>query len=196
MRKSSKKHSVDRTRLTWVLAVLVASMTIGTVVLGVLEPSRVLLSKGATHLAATYNTAWASQVARTRIPIDANRWQSIVIHNVGEDLKLNCSGDRASDAVVHFAIPADATATLITTLWAGQKYVPNHRGTIHIGLQLPKGEHVATEAQTNTLIELIWDLQARCVISADRIFVHTDLSDRACGPDPLYPYNWRDFLRQ
>jgi hypothetical protein len=86
--------------------------------------------------------------------------------------------------------------TLITVQWASQKDLPNDAGTIHIGLQLAEGKTTASYAQVkDALVPLLYDLQVRCNISSHGIYVHRELSDQACGPDPLYPYNWRDALR-
>ncbi len=193
MSKASGKHNVDRTRLTWVLAALVASMTIGTVVLGVLEPHKIISSK-VKYLAATYNTPSSEKITNTNIPIEANQWRAIVIHTVGRDLRLNClSDDGHYGDIVHFAISPNAEI-LITTKWVSQEPVKKYPGTIHIGIQLRKGRRDATLAQARALAALIIDLQARCNIPASRVYLHSQLSQRACSKNPLYKYNWRKVL--
>jgi hypothetical protein len=195
MAKTSKKQqAVDRTRLTWVLAVLVAAMTIGTTLLGVLEPEHAL-SAQAKYLAATYNTDRSSQIAQTQTPISSERWNTVVIHRIGSDLRLPClNGDPKRPAPpVHFAITPEA-ATLVTTQWESQKDIRGHAGQIHIGIQLAAGQTGATYEQAQALVALIRDLQARCSIPTHKVYLHSQLSERACLPDPLDGYLWRKAL--
>ena len=189
-----RKHAVDRTRITWVLAALVASMTIGTVVLGVLEPHRVISSE-VKYLAATYNTPSSAKITNTSVPIERDRWQALVIHAVKNDLRLHCLSEAnfPSD-LVHFAVSADSEI-LITTKWANQKPVRKYLGTIHIGIVLPHGETQATLNQARALVALIRNLQARCHIPASRVYLHSQLSQNSCClADPLVRYNWRQVL--
>ncbi len=194
MGRASKKQDLDRTRLTWVLAALVTSMTLGTVVLGVLEPHKIISSK-VKYLAATYNTPSSAKITHTNIPIEANKWSAIVIHIVGDDLQLNCLKDNNNynGDIVHFAISPDAEI-LITTKWVSQQPVKKYPKTIHIGIQLQRNRSDATLAQAQVLVSLIRDLQARCNISASRVYLHSQLSSHACCHNPLYRYNWRKVL--
>ncbi len=193
MGRASKKQDIDRTRLTWVLAALVASMTVGTVVLGVLEPHKIISSK-VKYLAATYNTPSSAKITHTNIPIEANKWQAIIIHVVDSSLRLNCLSDNAHNGdIVHFAIDTDAEI-LITTKWVSQQPVKKYSKAIHIGIQLRKGRKDATLAQAQVLVALLRDLQARCNISASRIYLHSQLSSHSCCKNPLYRYNWRKVL--
>jgi len=187
-----KKHSVDRTRLTWVLAILVAAMTIGTVVLGVMEPNQAF-STESTYLAATYNSDRTSKISRTDIPIEGERWHAVNIHLVGKDLKLRCLARGGKAPVPHFVISPDAEI-LITNQWANQKDIIGYRGMIHVGLQLPPSKREASLQQAESLVLLLKDLQARCKIQAGNIFLHGQLSNRLCQPDPLCRYNWRQVL--
>ncbi len=193
MGRAAGKHTVDRTRLTWVLAALVASMTIGTVVLGVLEPNRIISSR-VKYLAATYNTSSSAKIGHTSIPIEKDAWQAIVIHRIGPDLRLHCLSEKGFPGdLVHFAITEDANI-LITTKWASQEPVRRYYGTIHIGLNIAKGKKDATLAQAQALVALIRDLQARCGIPSSRVYLHSQLSQNSCCNDPLVRYNWKQVL--
>ncbi|NLX04006.1 MAG: hypothetical protein GXY33_02560 [Phycisphaerae bacterium] len=188
MAKAAKKQVVDRTRLTWVLAVLVASMTIGAVFLGVLEPNRAL-SAEAKYLAATYN---ASPTSRTQTPINKRQWDAVVIHRVGSDLRLSCLAHEHTGVApaVHFAISPQAE-TLVTSQWENQRDVTGYPGKIQIGIQLAPGQTHASHDQAKAVVNLLRDLQARCNVPAHKIYLHSQLSNRACHPDPLECYNWR-----
>jgi hypothetical protein len=193
----SKKYSVDRTRLTWVLAALVASMTIGTVVLGVLEPHKMLKNAKTTYLAATYNTDSATKISRTSVPIETDLWQAIVIHTTRnsspDDLSVRCvSNAKSGPVIAHFAIAPDAS-TLIGTRWYNQEPAAKHPGKILIAVQLADGQTDATPDQANELLTRIRDLQALCNIPASKVYVHSQLSGKSCS-NPLYRYNWRKCL--
>lgn len=196
MGRATKKHSVDRTRLTWVLAVLVASMTIGTVVLGVLEPSHAL-SAEAKYLAATYHSPPAEEISNTRTPISSATWDAIIIHQVGSDMRLSslASGRTSHSPLAHFVVNPQAEV-LVTVQWAKQKHIRNYRGKIQVGLQLPPGQGYASLEQAQTIVSLLRYLQARCDIHAGRVYLHGELSERACGGDPLACFTWRKNLRQ
>jgi len=191
MGKSDVNHSMDRTRLTRVLAALVASMTIGAMLLYGLRPRNVL-STEATYLAATYQAPDSTKISRTELPIDGSKWKAVVIHVVGSDLRLPCLGGdgKTTPPLVHFAVSSDADI-LITTQWAKQEHVEGYPWVINVGLRLAPGCQDASLAQAEALVSLLKNLQARCHIPAKRVYLHSELSDRPCGPDPLYRFNWR-----
>ncbi len=194
MSKVANKHNtIDRQRLTWVLAALIAAMTIGTVVLAVLEPQKVLSSQ-IKYLAATYSTQSSTKISRTSIPIESNTWQAIVVHTVGTDLRLY-SMATASDTppFVHFAISPSAEI-LITKQWSKQNPVEGYQGIIHIGIVLPAGKPVATLPQAQALVALIRELQARCNIHRTHVYLYSQLSSKPDQINPLSRYNWREAL--
>ena len=193
MGRASNKQEFDRTRLTWVLAALVASMTVGTVVLGVLEPHKIISSK-VKYLAATYNTPSSEKITHTNIPIESNRWRAIVIHVVDKSLRLKCLEDNTYNSdIVHFAISPSAEI-LITTKWVSQEPVREYPKTIHIGIELKRNHKDATLTQAQVLVSLIRDLQARCNIPASRVYLHSQISSHSCCKNPLYRFNWRKVL--
>jgi len=196
MSRTSKKNTVDRSRLTWVLAALLAAMTVGTVVLGVLQPQKKRPDK-TTYLAAVYNTETSNKISRTTIPIEHDLWQSIVIHTIRpnrpEDMVIRCASNSKSSVVAHFTIDS-AGAGLINKRWREQEPCSKFPGKILIGLQLAEGRTDATLAQAQALVVLLRDLQARCGIPASKVVVHTQSSGRSCTSDPLYRYNWREAL--
>jgi hypothetical protein len=198
MSKTTKKHAVDRYRVTWVLAALVASMCIGTLVLGVLEPHNIFKTDKTTYLAATYNTDWSSKLSRTSVPVETGTWQSVVVHVLRNtspgDLTVRCLGGRTSAPLAHFAVSPDAQI-IISPTWVNQESAERHSGKILIGIQLVPGRTDATLAQAQAVAALIQDLQARCNIPRSKVYVHGQLSGRSCG-DPLARYTWRDALLQ
>ncbi len=198
MTRASKKYTVDRTRLTWVLAALVASMTIGTVVLGVLEPHKILHNAKTTYLAAIHDSDSANKISRTSVPIENELWQAIVIHAIrnssSNDLGIGCTsnGKRTPPAVAHFAIAPDGS-TLIGARWYNQEPAERYPGKILIAVQLADGHSDATREQATELLNRIRDLQAMCNIPASKVYVHSQLSGKSCS-NPLYRYDWRKWL--
>jgi len=193
MSRTGKKTVVDRSRITWVLAALLASMTIGTVVLGVLEPHKRRPDK-TTYLAAVHNTDSSTKISRTSVPIENEIWQSIAIHTIRptspDDMGIRCG---KFPAVAHFVVAPDATV-LISKRWREQEPSAKFPGKILVGIQLAEGRSDATLAQTKALVILIRELQARCNISASKVQVHSQPSGKVCTGNPLYRYNWREAL--
>jgi hypothetical protein len=198
MSKTVKKNTVDRTRVTWVLLALVIAMTVGTVVLDILEPSKPIMSETTTYLAATYGSASRNSISHTDIPIEKERWQGVVIHVLPQDennYALEClATNRTTPApVVHFVVCADAKIG-ITKKWVNQASAENSRGKILIGIKLADGHREATLDQAKAIVALVKDLQSRCQISASNITVHTKKGCPTCANDPLRSYNWRNCL--
>jgi hypothetical protein len=197
MSRATQKYAVDRSRVTWVLAALVASMTIGTVVLGVLEPSKILRSDKAAYLAATWNTESSTKITSTAVPIKSGLWQSVVIHAIhntySDDLVLRCLSGKNGTTAAHFAVSQDATI-LIGSRWANQEPAERYPGKILIGIHLPEGQTEATLAQAQAMVALIRDLQVRCNIPPSKIYLHSQLSSRSCTSNPLHKFNWRQAL--
>jgi hypothetical protein len=197
MSKTGKKTSVDRTRLTWVLFALVAAMSVGTVVLDVLEPAKPGRTEKTTFLAAVSRTpAWAN-ISRTSIPIDNDTWVGISIHTLSHiegDYSLPClvtSGHPAP--IVHFVVYEDGTVG-ITKAWVDQTQASRSAGKILIGIKSIPGREDATLDQAKGLVALVKYLQSRCNIPAGKVLVHTDSSKGACTVDPLSRYDWRKCL--
>jgi hypothetical protein len=197
MSKTSKKTAVDRTRLTWVLAALVAAMTTGTMLLGVLEPNKARRSEKTTYLAAASRTSFRASISRTSIPVENDLWQGVSIHTLSRtngDYSLPClaRGDGPSP-IVHFVICEDSQVA-ITKAWVNQTPAARSRGNILIGIKYVSGQTEATLDQAKALVALVKDLQSRCNIAADRVKVHCDSSRGSCKADPLARYDWRKCL--
>jgi len=194
MPRLTKKHAVDRTRLTWVLAILVASMTIGTVVLGMLESDRAL-SAEARYLAATYNSVGTDEISKTRTPISSEIWNAIGIARVGSDMQLPGMGTNRTDnaPLAHFVVSPQAEV-LVTVQWVNQLAVENYPGTIQIGIQLAPGQRYASVDQAKTVVLLLRDLQARCDIGTANISLRAQQSGHSGSKDPLARFKWRRHL--
>jgi hypothetical protein len=172
-------------------------MTLGTVVLGVLQPQKKRPDK-TTYLAAVYNTDSSTKISRTAVPIENELWQSIAIHTIrptsADDMTIRCASAR-TPVVAHFVVTPDAHGTvLISKRWREQEPSEKFPGRILIGIQLAEGRSDATLAQAKALVILIRDLQARCGVSSSKVNVHTQSSGRSCTTNPLYRYNWREAL--
>jgi len=195
MSNSSKKHTVDRTRLTYVLAALAGSMAVGSVVLGMLEPRTATTADARKQmLAAPVAATPVQQVSQTTAPIKPELWKKgVVIHRVGNDMKLHCLGRNASSTLAHFVVNPQAEV-LVTVQWERQRFIEGYEGTIHVGIQLASGQQGASYEQAKALVYLVRYLQARCNIPSSKVFLHSQLSDHACGADPLAAYNWQKSL--
>jgi hypothetical protein len=197
MSKTAKKNTVDRTRVTWVLAALVAAMTTGTMVLGVLEPSKPNLSETMTYLAGVYNQPSRNSISKTDVPIERDRWQSIAVHVLPQDSQnysLSCLATGSTPApVVHFVICQDAKIGILKK-WVNQTSEDNNHGKILIGIQLVDGHREATLDQAKAVVALVKDLQSRCQIPAVNVTAHNKKGSSSCGSDPLRSFNWRDCL--
>lgn len=187
------RGKLNQTRLTWVMASLVASMTIGTLFLGVLEP-RQALSSEVSYLAATYNRHPAPGVISTELPIEPTMWNWVVVHRSLDDLDLQCLADkRGRRQQAHFGIRADGT-TIIGRSWKLQRATPGQNGIIHIVVQVSDLKAGATLNQADRLVGLIRELQARCLIRPQEVHLHSQLSPGNCPGRLLSRYNWRDLL--
>jgi hypothetical protein len=197
MTRVNKKNAVDRLRLMCVLGALLASMTIGTLVLWVLEPHKMLKNTNAPYLAAVYHPESASKISRTAVPIENDLWQSVVIHTTRnrdpEDLGVRCTlNGKTVQTVAHFAIAPDGS-TLIGTRWYNQEPAERFPGKILITIQLAEGRSDANLVQARELVNRIRELQALCSIPASKVFVQAQFAGKSC-PNPLYRYNWRQSL--
>ena len=70
----------SRERMTKVLGCLVLSVTVGAIILGVLQPEP-LREVTAFSLSAAFNPI--GQIYQTRVPVEASRWDYVVIHQSG-----------------------------------------------------------------------------------------------------------------
>jgi len=190
------KKAVDRTRITFVLGALMASMTIGAIILWVLEPSKTHRTDKLSYMAATWYSEPSQRISQTAIPIERERWQSVVIHgyrpSTAKDVSLRCLSGQGGSVVAHFAVEPDGHV-LMCRPWVKQESADRLPGKILIGVQLAEGRTSATLVQAQALVSLIRDLQAKCNISGSKVYTHSQLSSKACS-NVLHQYNWRDAL--
>lgn len=198
MSNSAKKHTVDRTRLTYVLAALAGSMAVGSVVLGMLEPRSANAADPRKQIVAATLTATVAgtpsrQVAQTKAPIKSESWNGVVIHRVGSDMKVRCLGTDHASAVAHFVVNPKGEV-LVTSQWENQRFITGYEGKVQVGIQLASGQQVASYDQAAAVVYLVRYLQACSNIPSSKVFLHSQLSDHACGADPLAAYNWQKSL--
>jgi hypothetical protein len=172
-------------------------MSVGTVVLDVLEPAKPGRTEKTTFLAAVSRTpAWAN-ISRTSIPIENDLWQGIGIHTLSHiegDYSLPCLASGNNPApIVHFVVYEDGTVG-ITKAWVDQTPASRSSGKILIGIKSIPGQTGATLDQAKGLVALVKYLQSRCNISAGQVTVHTDSRRGTCDIDPLARYDWRKCL--
>jgi hypothetical protein len=151
-------------------------MTIGTILLGFLEPnSKFKLSEKATYLAASYNTQLSNNISRTSVPIDGNNWNSILVHLIpaGDGMNLKClAKNRNHVPSAHFTLTPEGWI-LISNDWVRQDHIDRFRGCIQIGVQMTKNTDDITPAQQDALQVLLKDLQARCNVQPSKIHLHS-----------------------
>jgi len=182
----------DQRRLKWVLASLVASMTLGTLVLGVLEPKRALSSE-VSYLAATYNDPLTSKITDTELPIEPRLWNAIVIHSTTRGLELPCLREQGvAGAEAHFAVRRDGKI-VVGRLWKQQQSLAGQWGRIQIAVEVDRNPQ-ATLPQAQHLVSLIMELQARCQIRPQQVYLHSQVSSGNCPGPLLRRYSWRGSL--
>ena len=174
------------------LTALVAAMTVGAIGLLALETAPI---RPAGHnLAAVSNPAdtHAKAVLDTDVPIQPIKWRNIVIHS---------SGPRGRDVArrCHFVIEAkasdDGQYVGATILWKRQGsgnhvFVPGrdfNADSIGICLMGDFSSKAPGSGQFQALVKLVQALQQRCNVSADHVYLHSQLDAHSRSPGDAFP---------
>jgi hypothetical protein len=173
------------------LTSLLAAMTIGALALMVLQTAPIKPAvQGLAAFAPPPDTA-TSLVLATDIPVQPITWRNIVIHsNVGErfDVSSNC----------HFVVDVDSAGRgriQPTTLWKSQSLGRHvmvssrdwNADSVGICLVGDFSRQPPSRAQMQSLLALVRSLQQICVISADHVYLNSDLDANSRSPGEAFP---------
>lgn len=171
------------------LTALVASMTVGTLALMLLETAPIRPTDD-TSLAAvsTDSRRTGQQVFTTQVPLKTETWRNVVIHSTGHQ------GAGISEQS-HFVISADGEVCTATDLWRRQVsgshiFAPGRNwnaDTIGITLEGDFMFDPPSEKQFEMLTALVRTLQQACDIPAGRVYLHGELVPRSRSPGEAFP---------
>ena len=169
------------------LALLVASMTLGTLALRMLEtpPARPAV---VVDLRAVENDSARPELAmlrQTDVPLQFIKWRNVVVHDAGRD------GPAAAEGC-HFLIGgADGFgdgAIRPTRRWRQQLdgrhiLVPGfdfNANSVGVCLLCDTRRQRPTRRQLGALVRLVRALQLTCSISPDHVYLHSELGEPGC----------------
>jgi hypothetical protein len=169
------------------LVALLISMTAGAGVLMVLEVAPA--SPQAQQLTALAEPAQgvAAVIHETSVPLQPIKWRHIIVYS---------SNDAGFMGKCHFVIAPDGSARP-TELWKGQAsgdhiYVPGrdfNRDSIGICLEgsFSYDDPTISQKQFDALMDLSRSLQQAFRITADRVYLESDLVPNSSSPGDAFP---------
>lgn len=164
------------------------AMTVGAIALMVLETEPVRPTAHPLEVVGPPPAGAGKVVYDTRVPLQAILWRNVVIH------ASPARSDRLARGC-HFVIdPASSGDARIaaTEYWRSQR-AGTHIGrpwqdsSIGICLIGDFSRRPPTRRQFDALVELVHLLQGTCNISADHVYLHSDLVARSASPGPAFP---------
>ncbi|MGC9454682.1 MAG: peptidoglycan recognition protein family protein [Phycisphaerae bacterium] len=169
------------------LTALVASMTVGTLVLMLLETAPIRPTDD-TSLAAVSSDSrrTGDQVFSTEVPLKSDMWRNVVIHATGHE-------GRAVAEQSHFVLTEDSLVA--TDLWRTQVtgshiFAPGrdwNSDTIGICLDGDYMFDAPDEKQFELLTSLVRTIQQACDIPADRVYLYGELVPESRSPGEAFP---------
>lgn len=171
------------------LTALVASMTVGTLVLMLLETAPIRPSDDASLAAVSSDSQkTGQQVFSTQVPVKSDTWRNVVIHATGHE-------GAAIAEQCHFVLSADGSGFTATDLWRRQVagshiFAPGrdwNSDTIGICLDGDFMFDAPAERQFELLTSLVRTVQQACDIPADRVYLHGELVPHSRSPGEAFP---------
>jgi len=170
------------------LMALLVAMTLGSLALRVLDTDPVRPTAQPLTVLTPSPSSAARILRQTRVPLQAIQWRYVVVH--ASPLRTSGVASRC-----HFLVEADGEGGWKVTAadpWLDQR-AGGHIGGIwrdsSIGICLigdfsrrgpPRGQFAC-------LMDLVNALQEACRISADRVYLHSDLVARSTSPGAAFP---------
>lgn len=162
------------------LVFLAAAMFLGAVLLLMMNtaPIRMETPPGvSSETAPAYRHLVMDQLAT---PLQVEKWRHVIVGSHSAE----ASGVWQQS---HFVIETDSAGKVqvrSTPLWRGQQAgryasIPGHdynADTIGISLAGDFDQHAPTEAQMQALVGLVQELQTRCDINQDRVYLYRELT--------------------
>ncbi|HUT01245.1 MAG TPA: peptidoglycan recognition family protein [Phycisphaerae bacterium] len=170
------------------LMALLAAMTLGALALMVLETEPIRPTAQPLVVLSPRPVGAARVIFGTRVPVQAVQWRYIVVHA--------SSGRRSRPARrCHFLVEGGAEGTwrvTATDAWLDQR-AGGHIGgfwrdsSIGICVIGDFSRRRPERGQFASLVDLVNTLQEVCKISADRIYLHSDLVAGSSSPGAAFP---------
>lgn len=170
------------------LMALLVAMTLGALALMVLEtePIRPMVQPLAVLRSPTVGPAQV--INDTRVPLQAIKWRYMVVH--ASPLRTTDTAEKC-----HFLVEADgqdAWTITATDHWLDQReggHIGGFWRNSSIGICLigDFSRSRPAQGQFASLIDLVNALQQECRISADRVYLHSDLVARGSSPGAAFP---------
>jgi hypothetical protein len=174
------------------LALLVASMSIGKLVLYLMEtePARPVPAVDLRAVESPPAEAELAIVRQTDVPAQFLKWRNIVIHDAGREGAdaAGChfivgSSDRFGDGVIH-----------ATVHWRRQQpgnhiNVPGYdfnASSVGITVLCDCRRARPSRGQFRALVRLVRALQLACSVSPDHVYLQSELGEEGC-PGGLFP---------
>ena len=170
------------------LTALLSAMTFGALVLMVLETEPIRPTAQPLAVLSPPPAGTAQVVYDTTVPLQAIQWRYVVVH----------AAARPTDAIArkcHFLVAGDGQggwAVTATDHWLHQRDGGHVGGfwrgnSVGICLLGDFSRRRPTDGQFALLIDLVNTLQEICRVSADRIYLHSDLVARSSSPGAAFP---------
>lgn len=169
------------------LTALVASMTVGTLVLMLLETAPIRPTDDTSLAAVSYDSSrTGDQVFSTEVPVKSNVWRNVVIHATGHE------GSGVAEQS-HFVLSKDGLVS--TDLWrtqvTGKHIFASGRdwNSDSIGVCID-GDFMfdpPSEKQFELLTALVRTIQQACDIPADRVYLYGELVPNSRSPGEAFP---------
>jgi hypothetical protein len=175
------------------LALLVASMSIGTLVLCLMEtdPARPIVAVDLRAMDAGPAGSELAIVRQTDVPLQFIKWRNIVVQDVGRegaDIATRChfvigSAERLGEGVIY-----------ATQRWRQQRdgdhiHVPGYdfnADSVGVAVLRDCRRHRPTAAQFDALVRLVRALQLACPVPPDHVYLHAELGQQGC-PGRQFP---------
>jgi len=170
------------------LTTLLVAMTLGALVLMFLETEPIRPTAQPLAVLSPPPAGAAQVVYDTTVPLQAIRWRYVVVH----------AAARSSDPIAakcHFLISGDGRggwSVLATDHWLRQRDGGHVGGfwrgsSVGICLEGDFSRRRPADGQFALLVDLVNTLQEICRVSADRIYLHSDLVARSSSPGAAFP---------
>jgi len=179
-------------RTTKTLTALLATMSLGALILLVMETAPI--APVAEGLAALDTSSGQRRqvVHDTRVPVQPAKWRNIIIHAAGSDqtgLADQCH------FIIRGVAAADGSNVTVTSLWKDQR--PGRHTNVHgrdydrdsiaICLIGDFSRKRPTQLQFDSLVRLARSLQQTCRITADHIYLRREVDFRSGRPGRHFP---------
>ncbi len=166
-----------------------AAMTVGAIALMVLETAPIRPEIHDLAAVTSPQTVQASAVTNADVPIQPIKWRNIIVHSSAQQREIARS--------CHFIVnPNGQELVQATALWKRQLtgkhiFVPGNFNANSIAICVigDFSQQAPSSRQFNSLVRLVQQLQRKCNISADHVYLRRDLDSLSDAPGAAFPGN-------